>query len=502
MNKLTWEEILRRFREIHGNKYDYDKSSYVNTHTKMRMYCHEKYTDGTEHGWFEKTPHKHISQKQGCPYCTHKKHTVDTLKHSILMIHGNKYDLSNIKEYVNNRQYIYPICHCKDCNGNEHGEFKITAHNLIKGRGCPKCGQISREEKLTKTTEQFIDEARVIHGDKYDYSYCKYKNIKSRLNIICHEKDSNGVEHGLFEQIAELHLRGIGCPKCGRTISSAENEISEFIENKLGIKVERNDRKTLGNLKELDIYIPSKKIAFEYDGMIWHSEKFCKERNYHNDKTNLCLERGIKLFHIYESEYNEHKNIVLNKILYILGYSNGIRIGARKCSVKEIGKEEASDFLNKNHIQGFHPSTIYIGGFYNDELIGVMSFKEYSENWELTRFATDSKYICQGLAGKIFKYFTTNYEFNEIKSFADRRWTVDVENNLYIKLGFKLDKILKPDYSYTSSHGDNIHKFNFRKKTLNKKYGLPLYMTESEMADKLNYYKIWNCGLMKFIYKR
>ena len=102
----------------------------------------------------------------------------------------------------------------------------------------------------------------------------------------------------------------------------------------------------------------------------------------------------------------------------------------------------------------------------------------------------------------MFKYFVKNYNPSEVKSFADRRWTLDKDDNLYIKIGFKLDKIIKPDYSYINNKTSLSHKFNFRKKILHKKYGLPLTMTETEMTEQLGYYKIWNCGLYKYLWKK
>ena len=102
-----------------------------------------------------------------------------------------------------------------------------------------------------------------------------------------------------------------------------------------------------------------------------------------------------------------------------------------------------------------------------------MTFKSFkNDEWELTRFATDFNYICCGVGSKLFKYFINRYKPNLVKSFADRRWTLS-EDNLYSKMGFELDGILKPDYRYVYSNKpiERIHKFNFRKKTLNKKYG-------------------------------
>ena len=136
-----------------------------------------------------------------------------------------------------------------------------------------------------------------------------------------------------------------------------------------------------------------------------------------------------------------------------------------------------------------------------------MAFKEEtkgSNKWELTRFASDYNYICSGVGGKLFNWFVKHYNPMEIKSFADRRWTLDKDDNIYTKLGFELVSILEPDYKYYNSKIDKykrVHKFNFRKQTLHKKYGLPLTMTESEMAQELGYSKIWDCGLLKFIWK-
>ena len=136
-----------------------------------------------------------------------------------------------------------------------------------------------------------------------------------------------------------------------------------------------------------------------------------------------------------------------------------------------------------------------------------MTFKQEkrgTNKWELTRFASNYNYVCQGVGGKLFKYFIRNYNPQEVKSFADRRWTVDEENNIYIQLGFKFGKYIPPDYRYYKRNGDykRIHKFNFRKQILHKKYDLPLTMTETEMTEKLDFLKIYDCGLIKYIWNK
>jgi hypothetical protein len=132
-----------------------------------------------------------------------------------------------------------------------------------------------------------------------------------------------------------------------------------------------------------------------------------------------------------------------------------------------------------------------------------MSFlHESGNNWNLNRFATNINYVCCGVGGKLLKYFIKKYNPQYIKSFADRRWTFEDGDNIYNKLGFKFVKELKPDYRYVSriNPTERIHKFNFRKEFLSKRYKLPLTMTELEMTKEIGFDRIWDCGLLKYEY--
>ena len=204
-----------------------------------------------------------------------------------------------------------------------------------------------------------------------------------------------------------------------------------------------------------------------------------------------------------------HRDVVFGKIKHIIGVSDvHNRIPGRKCVVRTINNHTAKEFLDKYHIQGFVRSTVYLGAYHDEELVAAMSFKRElkdSDSWELARFASNYNYICQGVGGKLFKEFLREYKPEEVKSFADRRWTTDEENNIYIKLGFEFVGYIRPDYMYYAPKLDRykrFHKFGFRKQILNKKYGLSLSMTETEMTRKLKFKRIWNCGLIKYVWKR
>ena len=476
--------FIERCKEIYGDKYDYSKVEYVNNHTKVCIIC-------PEHGEFWQIPSSHL-QGKGCPKCgvimsslkkneRANKEFNDKAKN----VHGDKYDYSHC-EYIDCFTPIKIKCPI-------HGFFSQAPTYHLSGFGCPKCGIETVKSKLSSNNDDFIAKCKEVHGEKYNYSKTEYVNKRTKVCIIC-------PEHGEFWQRPDNHLGGHGCPKCSKTNSKVEDEIADIIKP---LEYEQNNRSIL-NGKEIDIYIPSLKLGIEYNGLRWHSEQFGKDRNYHIGKLNECNEKGIKLIQIFEDEWINRKDIVISKIRHIANIdTNKKKIFARKCNIKEVNKEEAKDFLNKNHIQGYVGASVYLGLFYENELIGLMGFKKEKDGyWDLNRFATDNNYNCVGAGGKLFKYFIKNYDFKEIKSFADRRWTTNPTDNLYTKLGFECVGFLSPDYRYfIDGDIERHHKFGFRKQILHKKYGLPLTMTENEMAKKLGFYKIWDCGLIKYVYK-
>ena len=114
-------------------------------------------------------------------------------------IHKDKYDYSRV-EYIDSKTKICIIC-------PKHGEFWQTPANHLKGCGCPKCSFKKVSDLKLKTTNKFIEDAKNIHGDKYDYSKVEYKKSKEKVCITC-------PIHGDFYQTPQKHLSGQGCPKC------------------------------------------------------------------------------------------------------------------------------------------------------------------------------------------------------------------------------------------------------------------------------------------------
>lgn len=199
---------------------------------------------------------------------------------------------------------------------------------------------------------------------------------------------------------------------------------------------------------EIDIYLPELNLGFEFNGLYWHSEEY-KDNNYHLNKTLHFKEKGIRIIHIFEDDWNLKKDIIYSQIKNYLGLTE-TKIFARKCIIKEINN--CKDFLDINHIQGNVKSVIKLGLFYNDELISVMTFDNFEgrnkmeiDGWNLSRFCNKINCNVIGGASKLLNYFIKTYKPVRIISYADRSWS---EGNLYYQLGFELVNETKPDYKY------------------------------------------------------
>lgn len=498
------QDFIRRAMEVHdGENIDYSQVEYKDNRTPVKLI-------DPEFGEFWQTPSNHLKgqrhpKRKGNRISATKQMTTEEWIRRAKEVHkGEKLDYSKVV-YKGAHEKVCIISHELRPDGTEYGEFWQEANAHLRGCSHPEHGLVKQHEAARLTEEEFLSKAKLIHQeDDYDYSHVGYRTYRDNICVCCNKIDRKGNAHGDFLISAENFLAGKGCPKCGNHLSYGEDEIADYIGTLTGVEnVLRHDRSVLGG-PELDIYIPSYQIAVEFDGLRWHSERFNKGRNYHLDKTLKCREKGVTLYHIFEDEWKFRKDIVLSKIRHILGGDKDLeKVPARKCEVRVIDKPAAEMFLETNHIQGFTDASEHLGAYYQGRLVAVMSLKrEHGDGkWSLVRFATDIGLLCQGMAGKLLTAFLRGHsgDVSEVKTFLDRRWAGDENDNLYTKLGFSIDGHVRPDYRYTNGHGERMHKFGFRKQILHRKYGLPLELTETQMTEKLGYYKIWDCGLIRYV---
>lgn len=552
--KVTKEDFVCKAEEKFGKLYGYS-NEYEDFQKPMKMVC-------PIHDVFEQSPRNHLRSK-GCPKCNVKeKKNFEMFQKEVSAKYGNTITVKE-ENYIGFQDYVTANC-------DKHGDFKIMAYNLLRNNGCQKCSIESTNEFNTKSHEDFVKEAKEVHGDFYLYPN-KYNGANTKIDIECpiHKtfsqspsnhirgngcpkcgvlKQSDKVKltlenfisranikhngfynydnvhkfantnekvnimcplHGIFPQHVGAHIRGYNCPKCAIKNSKPELDLCELIES-CGLTVVHNDY-TIIKPQQLDIVIPELKIAIEYNGLIYHREGLVKTtsygggkyRNYHLNKTKIANLAGYKLIHIFEDEWLLKKDIVKSKILHLLGKSEGIKIGARSCTIQKINSKTSKEFLNKYHIQGEDNAAIRYGSFYIDELVGVMTFlKSKDDSHNLNRFATNSKFICVGLASKHLAHFIREHKPSKIITFADRRFTLDSENNLYVQLGFKLVETQKPTYHYYNVETKQLKRINrqhlMKHKILKNHPNLDATKTEQQLAVELGYDKIWDCGNFKY----
>lgn len=290
---MDTEKYIKKAREVHGDKYDY---KYIRDY-RFEITC-------PKHGKFEKLIYHHISRGQGCPECSREKKAF-SLKDFIQMareVHCDKYDYSLV-EYVNSYTKVKIIC-------PEHGVFEQVPYNHVNNKNiCPKCKSINHGKIMKKTLKKFIQEAKRVHGDRYEYSLVEYVGSLDKVKIIC-------PEHGVFEQRPNHHINiRNGCPACSQ--SHGEWLINDFL-NRSEMNFERqyffNNCRNKQALP-FDFYLPKLNMCIEYDGKqhyesveYFGGEKTLKYIQQNDEiKNRYCKSNNIKLIRIKYDEDIEKK---------------------------------------------------------------------------------------------------------------------------------------------------------------------------------------------------
>ena len=328
-----------------------------------------------------------------------------------------------------------------------------------------------------------------VHKNKLKIKFIKSKldKISFRVSPLFKLTDYNDIEQDLAWSCNECNSEFIDnldngkIPRCLNCfpliyngVSNAEKELLQFLELKESIIL--NDRTILDG-KELDIYIPDKKLAIEFNGIYWHSEANGKDKNYHLDKTIKCEAQDIQLLHIFESEWIEKKEIILSLIHAKLGIFNN-RIHARNCIVKEIDSTTKNDFLKVNYLTQSDDATLNLGLFNNNNLVSVMTFgKNKIDQWVIYSYCSKLNYQVIGGASKLWTYFLRNFKPIDVIVYIDRRFS---QGLIFKKLGFRLLKILSPE---PWMFGKDIN-------------GL-VKMSDVQCLLSNAQYKVWDCGKFK-----
>lgn len=331
---------------------------------------------------------------------------------------------------------------------------------------------------------------RKLQSDKMKEIY-KNKSLKKRISDSLKKHWSIYRETLEGQQAIEKFIKA---PK-GKGTSNIEKELQEFIKSITTEPVLFNDRKLLKG-KELDIYIPSKKVAIEINGLVWHCSKFKPDYKIQlSKKTDLCNELGIRLIHFYDDEVREKLPIVKSIIKSSIGVYDK-KIFARKCELKEIQKNEADIFFENNHISGTARAEKYYGLYYNNQLVQAISLgkNRFSKNKKIELIR-----MCSLLNTQVIGGFSKLMSIvPECESYIDKRI---YNGSGYKSSGWKYITETKNGYYYT----DFKHRYPrqmFMKSKLSKIWDdVDFNLKEEEICLQHGLYQIYNCGNIKVEWK-
>ena len=516
LNKSTLKRI-REYLEINLEKKgkflyfsedDFNKiDSFLKENPNTRVFF-QKQTFLKKYG--VDNPRKLKSIKNKINNTIKEKYGVDNISQSEEI--KNKKKITTLKNYgvenpSKNKEVLNKMfdTKLKKYDDKTYGSFSSDVHkkSIVEKYGVDnpmKNKEISNKSKTSKIENKLL-KLKKLEGlfsvselcQKYERCYDTMLDILKIKNVeIVNIYDSYYVDKNEFYKI-EDYIKTSN----SKRVSNIEKELLDFVKSIHNSEIIENDRKIINPL-ELDIYIPSKNVALEFNGIYYHSNKF-KDKNYHYNKTKLCEEKGIRLIHVYEDDWIFNKEIVKSMIASSLGIYKE-KIFARKCEIREVSIKEAKEFLIKNHLNGFAQNKYRYGLYYENELVMIACFgkSRRCDDVELIRICSKLNTQIIGGFSKLIHYFKNkNPQFNRLISFINRNV---FNGDGYLSSGFVIENYSKPSYWWVKQL-KRFNRENFQKKKLSKI--LTNYdenLTEVENMHNNNYYRLFNCGTIKVVF--
>lgn len=383
-----------------------------------------------------------------------------------------------------------------------HGTLDFTEKAL--SNRFKKHGTLNHGKKIKETNQKL----------NYDYLKAKYESIVDFLFTVEDYLGSKNHQY-LFKcktcsiEFSDYMANGQS-PRCSKCFpipkSKIQTEVKRFLETIIDCEIKENDR-TLIYPDEIDLLIPSLKIAIEVHGIYWHSENGGKkDRKYHLSKLIKASSSGYHLIQIWENEWYHKQDIVKSVIRNQLERTLSTQIYARKCTVGLLSTPDKNNFLDQNHLQGKDNSSVRLGLYHNEELVSIMTFTKsrFDKNirWEISRFCNKLDTHITGGPQKLFAHFIKSYNPDAVVSYSDRRYFL---GQLYKKLGFQFISHTPPNYSYFKNDG----RLNLESRLKYQKYKLSNILkkfdatkTEWENMQTSGYDRIWDCGHSKWIWTK
>lgn len=487
-NYYTFDDILGKIKDKPN------RSLVSDSNDKKKLYRLSDYLEMIcpIHGIYK---HKvnFVLEGKTCPMCGKLVGTLknaDKVRLSKEEVVERVSQLSNGEIEIDISTYVKTMEPARFIHKNCGRDFMRTFNAFMNFPTCPHCVKERISKERTKTTEQFIEEARIIHGDYYIFDHTIYTKSSEYVTITC-------PVHGDFIIEANSFLQGRGCPYHHVNKSIMEEEMYDYVHSLVGdeVKLTNNYRITYdGKRYETDIYIPDLKMGFEFDGLYWHNE-LNKPNDYHLAKTNAFKEKGIQIYHIFEDEWNRKRDIVESFISNCINKPS-YTISSSDCNIAPISDSESNEFFDKNHIKGGCEATNNYGLYYNEDLVYAVSFKQSNETneYELVRYGNKNFTCVTDGINTIFNYFVETINPNKVFTFSDLRF---YKEGLFENLGFLQIKKIDPNYYYVIFDKKYEHT-SFEKEKLEemKRDNIEVPFEEYRMTKK--WYKIYDCGSLYY----
>jgi hypothetical protein len=377
-----------------------------------------------------------------------------------------------------------------------------------------------REDAITRfatSKDDILEKRKQTCMEEYGVEWSSQRHLSADSIEKMHDIEYLKYQHFTLNKPCEQIARELGCspnplfntfevngiiPNKFKWSSSGEIELYEFVKSLISDEIIKHDRRLI-QPKELDLYIPSRGLAFEYDGIYWHSELNGMSKNYHMNKVDACEKQNVRLIQIYDSDWVNKQDIVKSRIRNLVGLST--KYYARKCNIVTLTSKEAIAFFMKNHIQGKCQATKYFGLELNNQLVAAAAFsksrfsKKYQ--WELIRYCNQLDSTVVGGFSKLLTHFIKIENPESLVSYADRRWSA---GNVYETNGFKFEHNSPPNYLYFSSKNTNelMSRIAFQKHKLKDK--LPVFddnLSEWENMKANGYNRIWDSGNKVYVWR-
>jgi hypothetical protein len=409
-----------------------EKTSFISLEKGYRKYCSPKCSsqDKEVQSKYKKT----MIEKYGVEFPSQSNKIKEKMKETCLEKYGEITNLKTketkdkIKQIMLKKYGVeYPL---------QSDEFKEKSkQTCLEKYGVPHMNQSSiiKKKKFKKFYNNVLNSSRFQNKVKpnfksEDYKGCYYKNKYSWTCTKCNNEFKDNMDNGKIPK----------CPYCypkTEGISNLEKEMSDFCKQYYPDLIE-NDRSLISPF-ELDIYIPEKELAIEFNGLYWHSNNILNDKNYHLKKTKLCEEKNVHLIHIFEDEWLNKKDKIKSFLLKNFDiYQKKIKID--NCTISKINNYEKNVFMEENNILEKINGILNLGIFDKKELISVFVFDK-EDNWKILNYCDKKNYKIDSL--KLIKKYLKENNFGKVCLTVNRRLINKKSFNKY-----KLIKENLPDY--------------------------------------------------------